>query len=243
MEKKEQRQWQFFKQVLPQLIVIELFFKLGAALIVKPLMGAIFNLMLAITGYQLAFNSLIVGFFLTVPGVIAIILCLLLAIIFIYWEFASLIILFYQKAKGEENSIQRIMKLALLSLRNLKHPTTIGFALYVLGLLPLVSVGFASSLLPWLKVPNFISGEITKNSWGIYAIIALVIILVGALLVSLYLLPEMVLGNKSFGSAFMGNATLVKKQKLKQLKIDLWPLLGVALAMWLPKLMMIWQFD
>ena len=61
--------------------------KIMVGIVIKPILTVILKLTLTISGYQLAFNNFIAGFFLSVPGIIAGIFMLIFAVLFIYYEF------------------------------------------------------------------------------------------------------------------------------------------------------------
>ena len=48
-------------------------------------------------------------------------------------------------------------------MHGLKSPWSLLFAVYALGLLPLADLGLSPSLLPALRIPSFITGELAKT--------------------------------------------------------------------------------
>ncbi|MGL6200089.1 MAG: hypothetical protein ACRC3H_14270 [Lachnospiraceae bacterium] len=78
------------------------------------ILTVILKLTLTISGYQLAFNNYIAGFFLSVPGIIAGISMLIFAVLFIYYEFAVIILFTAARLRGSRISIYSAMYKAWL---------------------------------------------------------------------------------------------------------------------------------
>lgn len=197
------------KQMLPTVLLFELLYKGVTLLIVKPLLTVILQLMLTITGYQLAFNGNIWGFFLTLPGIVAAVLLIVLSAVFIYYEFAVIILLAYGCKCGQPVTLWGAMQRALPTLKSLVTPGFVGFAVYALALLPIANMGLSSTLLPALSIPNFISGELTKSAWGPFLLGALGLLVLLVFFCTIFTVPVMVLKGLGFGRAFVESFTLL----------------------------------
>lgn len=208
--KKLQLTIDMIKKMLPCIFIFEMLYKGLTALIIKPLLSFILGFMLTISGYQLAFNELIVGFFLTAPGIIAAVLLIIISAIFTYFEFSVIILLVYYYKQGQYISLTHVIKKAILTLKSLKNPGLIGFSVYALGLLPIANMGISSTLLPQLGIPNFVSGELAKNAWGSYVLTAFAVFVFVLFFCTIFVLPVMVLEGKSFGKALRRNCGLLK---------------------------------
>lgn len=200
MKKIKNRWKQAYKPPL-RLFFVALAIKLGAWLLVKPLINLIWSLALRTTGYQLTFNAMILDFFLTPQGFVAALFILALAAAVIYVEFATLIYLSAYSIRNEQAGTLFALKQAAGSAGRLRHWSTVGFCIYVLGLLPLTGFGLSSSLLPQVSIPNFITGELTKNPWGTYLLAAAALLVLCLFFVTLFILPAMVLGGHRFSGA------------------------------------------
>lgn len=188
---------------IPGMVLFEILYKLFVWAVIHPLFRFILNLALTVSGYQLAFNDFIAGFLLTVPGITAAIVLIILSSIFTYIELAVLVLLSGYGRQKFHPSARFLFSEVLSSLRGLMHPSTLAFCFYVLGLLPVVGMGFSTSLLPQFSIPNFITGELQKNAWGGYLLTAAAVLVALLFLVSLFTIPAMVLQKCSFGKAFV----------------------------------------
>ena len=196
---------------LPGMLLFELLYKVFIWVVVQPLFRFVLNITLTVSGYQLAFNDFTLGFLLTVPGVIAAVVLLALSSLFTYIEFAVLITLSGYGLQGKRPSLRFLLRETRSSLRGLAHPSTFLFSLYILGLLPIVGMGFSPSLLPGYYIPNFITGELRKTTWGNYLLLGLAVLIFLLFLASLFTMPVMVLQKCSFGKAFVRGLRLTRR--------------------------------
>ena len=155
-----------FIRILPPLLFFEIIYKLLCTLIFSPLLSAIMQGALSLSGYEVAFNNEIAGFYTTIPGIISAIVICVLAGFLAYFEYAVLILMIYYRYTGNPVSLADSMKMALTTFKSLASPGFIGFLFYSLGLLPLINLGFAPSIRPEGEIPNFISGELYKSFFG-----------------------------------------------------------------------------
>ena len=188
---------------LPYMILFEMLYKFFLWALIRPLFELILNIALTISGFQIAFNDFMLDFLLTPAGIITALTWIALASILTYWEFAVLITLSGYSLDETRPSLRFLLRETMTSLRNLLHPSTLLFCVYVLGLLPLVESGFSSSLLPGYSIPNFITGELRKGPWGEWVLHAASALVFVIFLASLLVLPVMVLQKRSFGKAFL----------------------------------------
>lgn len=190
-----------FYAALPQIAVFEIVYKLASALVTKPLLSVLTQILLQIGGNELAFNEKIWHFIFSIPGILAVVLLVGLASVLIYFEFAVIITLAQQALQQEKPSLKTAIPKALWCFGSIKSPSALLFALYALLLLPLVNMGITSSLLPALTVPNFITGELAKTPVGEWALLAAAAIVVVVFFCLLFVLPSMVIEHCRFGSA------------------------------------------
>lgn len=204
----------FFK-VLPALLLFEVTYKLLCAAIFRPLLGLIMQQALNISGYEVAFNGDIAGFYTNASGIIGTILLCIFAALLAYFEFAVLILMIYYRYTGQPFSLAYSMKMALTTFKSMKSFGFIGFILYALGLLPLINLGFAPSIRPEGEIPNFISGELYKSSLGSIAMAAFYTLMYILFFCLLFVLPAMVLRRRKFGRSIRVSLSLLLSMKLK----------------------------
>lgn len=204
-----------FIRILPALLFFEIIYKLLCTLIFNPLLSAIMQKALRLSGYQVAFNSEIAGFYTTAPGIISTILICILAGLLAYFEYAVLIVMIYYCYTGQRVSLADSMKMALTTFRSLAGPGFILFLFYTLGLLPLINLGFAPSIRPEGEIPNFITGELYKSFFGSVLMVVFYVIMYVVFFCAIFVLPSMVLRRRKFGRSFRFSLSLLLSMKLK----------------------------
>lgn len=202
-----------FIGVLPALLIFEVGYKLLCLLIFRPLLSAIMQGVLKISGYDLAFNEEIAGFYTNISGIIGTIILCILASLLVYYEFAVIILMVYYRYMGAPLSLADAMKMALTTFRSLASIGIIGFALYALGLLPLLRLGLVPSLRPEGEVPNFITGELYKSVFGSILMTLFYIVMYLIFFCAVFVLPIMVLRRRKFGKSFVGSLRVILSLK------------------------------
>lgn len=204
-----------FIRILPALLFFEIVYKVLCALIFRPLLSAIMQSALNLSGYEVAFNNEIAGFYTTIPGIIATVVVCILAGFLAYFEYAVLILMIYYRYTGQPTSLSDSMKMALTTFKSLASFGLIGFLFYSLGLLPLVNLGFSPSIHPEAQIPNFISGELYKSFFGSVLMVVFYVIMYLLFFCALFVLPSMVLRRRKFGRSFRFSLSLLLSMKLK----------------------------
>ena len=204
----------FFK-VLPALLLFEVAYKLLCTAIFSPLLSLIMQQALNISGYEMAFNGDIAGFYTNAAGIIGTIVLCIFAAFLAYFEFAVLILMIYYRYMGSPFSLADSMKMALTTFRSMRSVGFIGFILYALGLLPLINLGFAPSIRPKGEIPNFISGELYKSTLGTIGMAVFYVIMYLLFFCLIFVLPAMVLRRRKFGRSIRVSLSLLLSMKLK----------------------------
>ena len=204
-----------FIRILPALLLFEIFYKLLCAAVFRPLLSFIMQKALNISGYEVAFNGDIASVYTDPAGIIGTILLCILAALLAYFEFASIILMIYSRYSGSPLSLPDSMKMALTTFRSLISVGFIGFAIYVLGLLPLIGFGLAPSIRPEGEIPSFISGELYKSTFGSIVMVLFYALMYLFFICTVFVLPSMVLRRHKFGRAFRISLSLLLSMKLK----------------------------
>lgn len=195
----------------------QLMYKLLAAIVFIPLFGMIFNKLLYWGGYANATNDELLAFFKTPYGIAAIFILSMLALFLIFIEFAVLIIISYFAHKRQKVRLRPILYKTVTYLPSFFTYCLPGFILYVVVLLPLLSIGYKSALLPDIQIPNFISGELLKTTMGQVGYYTFFGVVAYFNLRWIFVLPIIVLEEKPFRIAARQSARLVKENFLKVL--------------------------
>ncbi|MEH6889433.1 glycerophosphodiester phosphodiesterase [Bacillus sp. JJ864] len=195
----------------------QLIYKLLSVIVFIPLFGMIFNKLLYWGGYANATNDELFAFFKTPYGIATIFILSMLALFLIFIEFAVLIIISYFAYKRQKVRLRPILYKTVTYLPSFFTYCLPGFILYVVVLLPLLSIGYKSALLPEIQIPNFITGELFKTTMGQVGYYAFFAVVAYLNLRWAFVLPIIVLEEKPFRVAARKSAMLVRENFLKVL--------------------------
>ncbi|MEC2523636.1 glycerophosphoryl diester phosphodiesterase membrane domain-containing protein, partial [Bacillus thuringiensis] len=198
-------------------LTFQLAYKLLAAIVFVPLFGIIFNKLLYFGGYANATNDELLAFLKTPYGILAIVILSLLALFLIFTEFAVLIIISYFAHKRQKVKLRPILYKTVTYLPTLFTYCLPGFILYAVVLLPLLNMGYETALIPQIQIPNFITGELFKTTMGQVGYYTFFAVVAYINLRWIFVLPIVVLEQKSFRVAARKSATLVKESFFKVL--------------------------
>lgn len=210
-EKIKNYQYLFFK-----ILKFEIFYKIGIILIISPFFNKIIQMYLNDRSLGGAFNQYIVFDFLTIEGILIILLVMLGAIMTIIYEYSVIINMITLKSQGIDFRIYDVLKTSILNLKCLKYPSTLLAGLYFILLLPLVHLGYINSLFPSFKIPNFIFGELKLTLVGNILIVLIYLLYYGIYLLLFFVPVMMVLKKESFIKAFKDNLKIHRSLQLKQ---------------------------
>lgn len=200
-----------FRAVLPGLMLFEIGYKALAAFVVKPLLAFLADHTLGRGGVGLAFNERILGALASPLGLVGGMLLAVLGVAAAYYECSVLFLSAYCAAGGRRVPLRTAMELAVPTLRSLKSPGVLLFGGYLLGLLPLVNLGLSPALLPTLRIPRFITGELAKTWYGQVGVAVFYAAAFAVFAALLFVLPSMILGGQRFGRAARQSAGLCKR--------------------------------
>lgn len=203
----------------PDILLFEILYKLLSYFVLKPVLSGILDFSLQITGFQIAFNNSIWEFFLTLEGIITALILIILSAICVYFEFAVLILLTYYAEQDIRIPLFAVIRRALPTLKSLRSIGFFGFALYALGLLPVINMGISSSLLLQISIPNFIGGELMKSWWGGYLLTGVFLLFMLLFFYMVFTLPIMVIEGKKFGRTIKENFHLQRATGWKMIGI------------------------
>ena len=198
-------------------IAFQLVYKLLAAIVFIPLFRMLFNKLLYWGGYANATNDELLAFLKTPYGITAILILSILALFLIFTEFAVLIIISYFAHKRQKVKLRPILYKTVTYLPSFFTYCLPGFILYAVVLLPLLSVGYQSALIPEIQIPNFITGELFKTTMGQIGYYTFFAVVAYLNLRWVFVLPIIVLEEKTFRTAARKSANLVKESFFKVL--------------------------
>ncbi|WP_409342755.1 glycerophosphoryl diester phosphodiesterase membrane domain-containing protein [Paenibacillus sp. MBLB4367] len=149
-----------------EVMLFELFYKALTFFIFIPTISVVFHKLLSLGGFAGATNYELLRFFMSKYGLLCLALLVPAATVLIFVEFAVLIVISYLGHHRVRTNLPRAFLQAVSCLPALFTFGFVGWALYFLLVIPLLSPGLGSSLLPSLTIPNFISGELYKTGSG-----------------------------------------------------------------------------
>lgn len=149
-----------------QVFIFELLYKTLTLFIFIPAISFVFQTLLRFGGFAGATNYELLDFVLSRYGFLCMLILIPVATVLIFLEFSVLIIIAYYGQKKQRIGLFQAFLQSLFYLPSLFKYGFVGWALYLLLFLPLLSIGVGSSLLPSLQIPNFISNELFKTGGG-----------------------------------------------------------------------------
>ncbi len=180
------------------ILLFEVFYKGIIYILFRPLLNLISSFFIQAGGYEILINGDIKNFFFSFWGILMVLVLTLLAILIIYYEFTVLLILIDRSKKKKEIKLNLVMKEAVTHTDRVFEKIQVGLGIYMLVLIPILNLGFSSSLLPSLAVPAFIIDELEKWHGGVFLILLGIIVLIYIFAKLFLVLPIMVFSNKDF---------------------------------------------
>ncbi|MCG7409087.1 glycerophosphodiester phosphodiesterase [Paenibacillus sp. ACRRX] len=210
-------------------ILFELAYKLLTIGLFVPFLSILFNKILDLGGFQAAANHDLLRFVFSRYGLLSLIVLAPLAFIIIYTEFAVLTYIAYYGIQGQRARIRAVLLQVISRLPRLLGIGSIGAAGYLLLLFPLLDIGFGASLLPSIRVPNFVTGELMKSLWGLAVLGVFLTVVVLFNLLCMYALPILVLErNGRFWTTFKKSSRMFWRSKWTLLLTTLeWLVFGI----------------
>ncbi|MBD5639998.1 glycerophosphoryl diester phosphodiesterase membrane domain-containing protein [Clostridium botulinum] len=198
-------------------IGFESIYKVLTSFIFLPFITMVLNYFMHLRGMKMMANNQILSFVGSIPGILTILILGILSFLFIFIEYAGLIVISQETYFDKKISAKASFFTAMKSIRGIIKIGSIPIVIYVLFIIPFVSssMGLSSSLLPKIEIPAFIMDVVYKTpKWiSLYAIVFF--ILLYFLIRWIFSLHVVVLEGKDFLSALKRSSQLVKGSFLK----------------------------
>ncbi|MCU0083000.1 glycerophosphodiester phosphodiesterase [Streptococcus danieliae] len=146
----------------------------------------------------------------------------------IFFEMTALALMVYGAYQQQYFSWREIGYYTWTSLTKQRWLDLPVFILYLVSLIPVANIGFGPSLTSKLYIPAFITGELTKSSWGSILLPVLFLLVAYLNLRLIFTLPLISVNQVSIRQAIKDSWLLTKKGKLRLL--GSWALVEVAIT-------------
>ncbi|MBY6950982.1 glycerophosphoryl diester phosphodiesterase membrane domain-containing protein [Clostridium botulinum] len=207
----------YFKKSFFINIGFESIYKVLTSFIFLPFITMVLNYFMHLREMKMMANNQILSFVGSIPGILTILILGILSFLFIFIEYAGLIVISQETYFDKKISAKTAFFTAMKSIRGIMKVGSIPIIIYVLFIIPFVasSMGLSSSLLPKIEIPTFIMDVVYKTpKWiSLYAIVFF--ILFYFLIRWIFSLHVVVLEGKDFSSALKRSSQLVKGSFLK----------------------------
>ncbi|GAA3400297.1 glycerophosphodiester phosphodiesterase [Paenibacillus hodogayensis] len=204
-----------------QVFMFELLYKTLTLFIFIPAITFIFHNLLRLGGFAGATNYELLHFVLSRYGFLCMLILIPVATILIFLEFSILIIIAYHGQNKQRIGLIQAFLQSLAYLPSLFKYGFLGWALYLLLVLPLLSSGLGS-LLPSLEIPDFISGELFKTGGGTLLFVGVIAVVTYFNIRWTFLLHMIVIeGTVSFWNAAKKSAAIQKKSYIRMTVVTL----------------------
>lgn len=199
-----------------QVFIFELLYKALTLFIFIPAISFIFHRLLRLGGYVGATNYELLNFVVSRYGLLCMLILIPAATVLIFLEFSVLVIISYYGQKKQRIGLIPAFLQSVAYLPSLFKYGFVGWAFYLLLVLPLLGSGGGSTLLPTLQIPNFISGELLKTGWGTLLYLGLFAVMTFFNIRWIFLLHVIVIeGTSSFRQAAKKSAAILKKSYIR----------------------------
>lgn len=208
-----------WKHAWKPFLLFEIGYKLLTIGVFLPIISLIFNKMLDWGGLSAAANHELIRFLFSRYGLFSLIALAPIAFILIFLEFSVLIYIAYYGINGKRAQIRSVLLRVLSQLPQVLRVSSLGFALYLLLLFPLLDSSFGASLMPGLTLPNFITGALVQTTWGLFCLIGSTVIILVVNALAIYAMPIIVLERgHSFRTAFQKSRSMLSLSKWRLLQ-------------------------
>ena len=153
-----------FSCALWQIVRFELLWKLAVLCLFNPLFREIYQSHVSYQG--LRFNDRLVWTLLDLKSGVLFLLLFAGAALLVFYEFSVAVNITALCRRGESFSLRQVMKSSLWNLGVMRGWSLAAGSVYYVLLLPLVNVGYSSTMVPQVSIPWFIFGEMIKTPLG-----------------------------------------------------------------------------
>lgn len=229
---------------LGKLVQFELLYRVCLYLFVNPLLSQLLRLYLSRARSGMTFNSDIILRFLSLPGILLALFYMLVGTGLIVFEFSVILHLIDKGQRNEELSIREACRQSLFSLKGIRSFQLPLCTLYYALFLPAVHLVYINALIPRLRVPEFVIGELRMTASGRLLIGAFWLCLYGLGIFFLFVPILMIYRRLKLSQAVQENIRLWKHLTIRergQLAVGcgLWFLAEYLVVDFLPKALLI----
>ena len=188
-----------FGKSIKEILRFELIWKLAVLGLVSPLFREIYQTYVASVG--VSFNQDMLGTFLNLKGGLLFLLLFFGAAALVYYEYCVAIHIAALCRRGDRFTLGQVMRRSLWDLGTLRGWSLAAGSLYYVLLLPLVRIGYVSTMVPLVTIPEFVFGEMRKSIPGVLGTLAIYAACYTAHLLLLFTPVYMALGRRRFAPA------------------------------------------
>ncbi|MBF8970614.1 MULTISPECIES: glycerophosphodiester phosphodiesterase [unclassified Streptococcus] len=161
-------------------------------------------------------------------SLLALIFFLVMTASLIFFEMTALSLMVYGAYQQQHFSWRVILRSTWTSMRKQSWLDLPVFVLYLISLVPVANLGFGPSLTSKLYIPAFITGELTKSTWGNFLLPVLFLGFAYVNLRLIFTLPLISLEQVSIRRAIQESWSMTKTGKLRLL--GAWSLVELAIG-------------
>jgi len=188
-----------FSCALWQIVRFELLWKLVVLCLFNPLFREIYQSHVSYQG--LRFNDRLVWTLLDLKSGVLFLLLFAGAALLVFYEFSVAVNITALCRRGESFSLRQVMKSSLWNLGVMRGWSLAAGSVYYVLLLPLVNVGYTSTMVPQVSIPWFIFGEMIKTPLGTAGVLLIYAVYLGLWLLLAFVPVCMILRHQTFWQA------------------------------------------
>jgi len=202
---------------IKDLIWFQLIYKVCTFFIFVPIVLRMLDLVLKVTGYDYITSENILSFLINPLCILLLIIIILFMLAISFFDISVVIIIIDASIEKIKVNMEEVLSIAFHKSVEVFHFKNLKLAFLVLFLIPFFNIGFSSSLITTISIPQFIMSYINNKIYYKIVLICIIIFLITILLRWMYAIHYYILEHCSFKEAIRRSINLTKNNKIKDL--------------------------
>lgn len=205
-----------YYSIIRNVFRFEIFYKSITLFLMAPILRKILKEYLNSVSSGIVFNQDIILSFLSLKGIVVLLVLFAMIIAMIYYELFVIINIIALEYHQKSYSLRKLMLKSFIHLKSIWHPSIVICGAFIILLLPLVHIGYINSFIPRWDIPPFIFGELRLTTVGNLLIMAVYCLYYSLFLLLIFTPMYIVLKQQSFITSIKSSVQLLKKMSIQE---------------------------
>lgn len=228
-----------YYSLLKNILQFEIVYKLLVLFIFSPLLRFVLKEYLKGVSVGIAFNQDMIGSFLSLKGLVIFLILVGCMIFIVYYNLYVVIQISILEYHQRTYTLKEVVLKSFQNLKNIHWPSIGLLGIYILGLLPLVHVGYLNNYIARWDIPEFVIHELSLTGSGQFLLCLIYVFYYGLFIMTVFVPLYMVLTSSSMMTSIKKSSQLIKQTTWKQkgiflMIVFLWVSIETALMSFLP---------